>query len=236
MCKTVGRVLKKLKIEISHDSSIPHMGIFLKELKSGSQRGKSIPMFNTAMVTIIKMWKQCDHSLINKWIKEIQDTHKMEHYSSLKKEGGNSAISDNKDRPWENYTKWNKPDTEDNYYIILPIWGIRNSQIHRLKDLNGGSQGVGEGAKESCYSLGKNFQLNRVTSAQSCLTLCNPMNYTVHGILQARILEWVAYPFSSGSSQPRNRTRVSCIAGKFFTSWVMRDAPLYQSVILLKMC
>ena len=40
--------------------------------------------------------------------------------------------------------------------------------------------------------------------AQSCLTLCDPMDYTVHGILQARILEWVAFPFSRGSSQPRD--------------------------------
>ena len=42
---------------------------------------------------------------------------------------------------------------------------------------------------------------------------------TVHGILQARILEWVAFPYSKGSSQPRNRTQVSHIAGGFFTSW-----------------
>ena len=44
---------------------------------------------------------------------------------------------------------------------------------------------------------------------QSCLTLCDPMDYTVHGILQARILEWVAFPFSRGSSQPRDQTQVS---------------------------
>ena len=49
-------------------------------------------------------------------------------------------------------------------------------------------------------------------------TLCNPMDYTVHGILQARILEWVAFPFSRGSSQPRDRTQVFCIAGRFFTN------------------
>ena len=54
--------------------------------------------------------------------------------------------------------------------------------------------------------------------AQFCLTLCGPMDYTVHGILQARILEWVAFPFSRGSSQPRDRTQVSHIAGRFFTS------------------
>ena len=53
---------------------------------------------------------------------------------------------------------------------------------------------------------------------QLCLTLCDPMDYTVHGILQARILEWVAFPFSRGSSKPRDRAQVSCIIGRFFTS------------------
>ena len=58
----------------------------------------------------------------------------------------------------------------------------------------------------------------KVKVAQSCLTLYNPMDYTVHGILQARILEWVAFPFSRGSSQPRDQAQVSHIAGRFFTS------------------
>ena len=58
----------------------------------------------------------------------------------------------------------------------------------------------------------------QVKVAQSCLTLCNPMDYTVPGILQARILEWVAFPFSRGSFQPRDRTQVSRIADGFFTS------------------
>ena len=53
---------------------------------------------------------------------------------------------------------------------------------------------------------------------QSCPTLCNPMDCIVPGILQARILEWVAFPFSRGSFQPRDRTQVSCLAGRFFTS------------------
>ena len=60
--------------------------------------------------------------------------------------------------------------------------------------------------------------------AQSCPTLCNPMDYTVHGILQARILEWVAFPFSRGSAQRRDQTQVSHIAGRFFTSWATREA------------
>ena len=63
-----------------------------------------------------------------------------------------------------------------------------------------------------------------VKVAQLCPTLCDPMNPTVHGILQARILEWVAFPISRGSSQPRDRTQVSCIAGRFFTSWATREA------------
>ena len=63
------------------------------------------------------------------------------------------------------------------------------------------------------------FWRYKVKVAQSCLTLYNPMDYTVHGILQARIQEWVAVPFSRGSSQPRDRTLISCIEGQFFTSW-----------------
>ena len=66
----------------------------------------------------------------------------------------------------------------------------------------------------------KRFQ--NVKVARSCLTLCDPMDCLVHGILQARIVEWVAFPFSRGSSQPRDRTQVSCIAGGFFTSWITR--------------
>ena len=62
-----------------------------------------------------------------------------------------------------------------------------------------------------------------VEVAQSCPTLCDPMDYTVHGILQARTLEWEAFPFSRGSSQPRDRTQVSCIAGRFFTNWAIRE-------------
>ena len=50
---------------------------------------------------------------------------------------------------------------------------------------------------------------------QPCLTLYDPMDYIVHGILQARIPEWIAYPFSSGSSRSRNQTEVSYIADGF---------------------
>ena len=65
--------------------------------------------------------------------------------------------------------------------------------------------------------------------AQSCLTLCDPMDCSlpgssVHGIFQARILEWVAISFSRGSSWPRDRTQVSRIVGRRFTIWATREA------------
>ena len=60
--------------------------------------------------------------------------------------------------------------------------------------------------------------------AQSWLTLCDPMDYTVYGILQARILEWVDFPFSRGSSQPRDWTQVTHVANGFFTNWAIREA------------
>ena len=70
----------------------------------------------------------------------------------------------------------------------------------------------------------------KVLVAQSCLTLCDPMDYSlpsfsVHGILQARILECVAIPFSRGSSRARNHAWVFYIAGRFFTIWDTREAP-----------
>ena len=57
-----------------------------------------------------------------------------------------------------------------------------------------------------------------VKVTQSCLILCDPMDYTVHGIFQARILKRAAFPFSRGSSQPRDWTQISHISGGFFTS------------------
>ena len=67
----------------------------------------------------------------------------------------------------------------------------------------------------------------KVSVVQLCPTLCDltdcsPPGSSVHGILQARILKWVAIPFSRGSSQPRGWTWISCIAGRFFTIWATK--------------
>ena len=72
---------------------------------------------------------------------------------------------------------------------------------------------------------------------QLCLTLCDPVDcslpgFSIHGIFQARVLEWVAIFFSRGSSWPRNQTQVSCIASRRFTLWATRVA-LYRRTILL---
>ena len=78
-----------------------------------------------------------------------------------------------------------------------------------------------------------------VLVAQLCPTLCNlmvcsPSGSSVHRILQARILEWIAISFSRGSSHPRDRTQVSCTAGRFFTSWATASAAkLLQSCLTL---
>ena len=67
-----------------------------------------------------------------------------------------------------------------------------------------------------------------VLVTQSCPTVgdsmdCSPWGSCVDGILQARILEWIAIPLSSGSSQPTDWTQVSCIAGRFFTVWATKE-------------
>ena len=71
--------------------------------------------------------------------------------------------------------------------------------------------------------------MNECEVAQLCPTLRDPMDCglpgsSIHGILQARVLEWVAISFSRGSSQPRDWTRVSRIVGRHFTIWAIREA------------
>ena len=97
------------------------------------------------------------------------------------------------------------------YLIVLIILRRKYSYYSLFTEIKDG------GSEKSTF-------LRFSSVAQSCPTLCDPMDYTVHGILQARILEWVTFPFSRGSSQPKNRTQVSCIAGWFFSSWATSEA------------
>jgi len=86
-------------------------------------------------------------------------------------------------------------------------------------DGNGGGGGVGSDGGGGAGDV----MMDESEVAQSCLTLCDPMDCTltgssVHGIFQAIVLEWIAIPFSRGSSQPRARTQVSRIVDRLFTS------------------
>ena len=82
---------------------------------------------------------------------------------------------------------------------------------------------------EKTTTVLKVIQFSSVQSLSRVRLFATSWTYTLHAILQARILEWVPFPFSKGSSQPRHRTQVSHIAGRFFTSWATREAQEYWS-------
>ena len=107
-----------------------------------------------------------------------------------------------------------------------PIWLTWVEQALGVADGQGSIRYcIPWGCKESDMTQQLNLtKPGRVKVTQLCLTLCDPMDYTVYGILQARILEWGAIPFSRGSFQPRGRTQVSRTAGGFFTSWATWEA------------
>ena len=95
---------------------------------------------------------------------------------------------------------------------------------------------IGKGVHQGCILSPHSFNLHTewVIVTQSCLTLHNPKDCSspgssVHRILQARILEWVAIPFSRRSSQPRDQTCVSCIVGRSFTIWATREAHMQST-------
>ena len=101
--------------------------------------------------------------------------------------------------------------------LLRVPWTSRRSNQSILREIN------------PEYSLEGLMLKLKVKVTQSFRTLRNPMDYIVHGILQARILEWVVFPFSRGSSQTRDQTQVSHIASGFFTSWATREAQEYGS-------
>ena len=86
---------------------------------------------------------------------------------------------------------------------------------------------------------GKDFLKVKMLVTQWCSTLYDPMDYSpwessVHGILQARMQEWVAVPFSRGSSRPSEWTLVSCTEGKFFTIWATKKWTVSTSYLLYR--
>ena len=105
--------------------------------------------------------------------------------------------------------------TWGNLYLLTPFW-----DICKYLETFFGHHNLGSRRKRPA----------KVKVTQLCPTLCNPMDCnppgsSVHGILQTGILKWIAISFSKGSSRPRDRTWVSCIAGRFFTVSATREAP-----------
>ena len=111
------------------------------------------------------------------------------------------------------------------FYIFYIEVKVRHSNKNFCKKRN----------EENYFHICKSWWVNFLEISEvkwkslSHVRLCDPMDYTAHGLLQARILEWIAFPFSRGSSQHRDQTQVSHIAGRFFTSWATREAQEYWS-------
>ena len=122
--------------------------------------------------------------------------------------------------------------------ILLHLWAKRrgNERTMRLKLFKSEENSF----ISSCIvltSLWLTPQWSCSEVAQSCPTLCNAMDcslpgFSIHGVFQARVLEWVAISFSRGPSRPRDQTQVSCTAGRRFTVWATGEAS--QSRMLVK--
>ena len=110
-------------------------------------------------------------------------------------------------------------------------WALRDLEVHvNLIQVSntGSSEALGLNCLAHFFSL--SLSMCMYVSIHICFNVfCIPMDYTVHGLLQARVLEWVTVPFSRWSSQPRDRTQVSRIADGVCTSWAIREVQEYWS-------
>ena len=105
------------------------------------------------------------------------------------------------------------------YKLKICLHGCKSTKPHRLC-----LPPTAKISQPLLWGVTVDWGRSEVKAAQSRPTLRNPVDYTVRGILQIRILEWAAFPFSRESSQPREQTQVSHIAGGFFTSWATGEA------------
>ena len=112
--------------------------------------------------------------------------------------------------------------------LLRVPWTARRSNQSILKEINPKYLLEGQMLKLKLQYFGHRIWRAHWQVVPSCPNLCDPMDCSlpgssVHGIFQARVLEWVAISFSRGSSWPRDRTRISHIVGRCFTVWVMRE-------------
>ena len=109
------------------------------------------------------------------------------------------------------------------HYVCLFVYNL-NRRLLRTGRHYGGLTPPATFSVSSMWDQRTHLRKVKVLVAQSCPTLCHPMDCSVHGILQVRILEWVAIPFSRESSWPRDQTQVSHIMGRSFTIWATGEA------------
>ena len=133
-------------------------------------------------------------------------------------------------RPHELYSPWNSPSQNTGVgRLSLPSPGdLPNPGIeHRSPALQADSLPAEPQGKPKNTRMGSLCLLQGILPTQELkwgLLHCRQILYQLSHKGSPRILEWVAYPFSRGSSRPRDQTRVSCIAGRFFTSRAIREA------------
>ena len=132
-----------------------------------------------------------------------------------------------------------------NSYTEIPtpsVLALESAPFGRWLDHEGRApmNGIGTLIKEGLtLFLSSPFSIS--CALQSCLTLCNPMDYSppgssVHGILQARILEWVATSYSRGSSRPTAQTCIFCIGRQILYHWATREVCISVTRWLLRPC
>ena len=124
---------------------------------------------------------------------------------------------------------WNAPALFNlQFYLLTPKAAFHvNAYLKQSPQL--GEEGVT--SYTATISKESSLRSQKVLVAQSCLTLCNltgcnPPGFSFYGILQGRILQWVAIPFSRGSSRPKDQSQVSCITGRFFYSLSNQRRPI----------
>ena len=137
-------------------------------------------------------------------------------------------------RTWKYETKQNNCNHEGQSFNkdgwVFPVYTKVFARLWDAQFLHSGTPSpTGDIGMAWHYYNTSDKRIVIVIVTQSCLTLCDPMDCSlpgssVHGILQARILGWIAIFFSRGSSWFKDQTQVSCMSGRFFTLWATREA------------
>ena len=174
-------------------------------MKNIAPKDTCTPMFIAPLFAVARTWRQSGCPLTEEWMEKMWCIYTMKSYSAIKK---------NEIRPfaatWMDLESLILSEVKSNRdreisYDISCIWTLKRNNTDEVK-----------------------------VKSLSCVQLCHPMDCrppgsSIHGISQARILEWVAISFFRGSSRPRDWTWVSCIAGRCFNLWATGEAQLQGS-------